>query len=257
MEAVLVKSGHPHMLTVGPCCVEQVQEPRAEPARSSGLPHPSHALGSGRVTEAKEQWCRVATGCQSAKPSDHPHQVGLHLATGISPNVGRVVAVISDDAAYNVRDVSGGGIKDRVAARGDSGAKGVTILTGRNKQLHHVVWQSSGRGPIVSRAPPRTRKRRDGEADERLIWQQPLADRVTVYSADASIFPCRPPPGHGRVGSEAGRSWEASRPHLPLQQKAPSSFLSNRVGEGATHPRVDACCSTDVVIRHVGTIPRC
>ena len=105
MEAVLVKSGHPHMLTVGPCCVEQVQEPRAEPARSSGLPHPSHALGSGRVTKAKEQWRRVATGCQSAKPSDHPHQVGLHLATGISPNVGRVVAVISDDAAYNVCDV--------------------------------------------------------------------------------------------------------------------------------------------------------
>ena len=94
---MLVKSGHPHMLTVGPCCVEQVQEPRAEPARSSGLPHPSHALGSGRVTEAKEQWRRVATGCQSAKPSDHPHQVGLHLATGISPNVGGVVAVISDD----------------------------------------------------------------------------------------------------------------------------------------------------------------
>ena len=79
MEAVLVKSGHPHMLTVGPCCVEQVQEPRAEPARSSGLPHPSHALGSGRVTKAKEQWRRVATGCQSVKPSDHPHQVGLLL----------------------------------------------------------------------------------------------------------------------------------------------------------------------------------
>ena len=157
MEAVLVKSGHPHMLTVGPCCVEQVQEPRAEPARSSGLPHPSHALGSGRVTKAKEQWRRVATGCQSVKPSDHPHQVGLHLATGISPNVGRVVAIISDDAAYNVRDVSGGGIKDRVAARGDSGAKGVTILTGRNKQLHHVVWQSSGRGPIVSRGHRRAR----------------------------------------------------------------------------------------------------
>ena len=58
MEAVLVKSGHPHMLTVGPCCIEQVQEPRAEPARSSGLPHPSHALGSGRVTEAKEQTLR-------------------------------------------------------------------------------------------------------------------------------------------------------------------------------------------------------
>ena len=257
MEAVLVKSGHPHMLTVGPCCVEQVQEPRAEPARSSGLPHPSHALGSGRVTKAKEQWRRVATGCQSVKPSDHPHQVGLHLATGISPNVGGVVAIISDDAAYNVCDVSSGGIKVRVATRNDSGAKGVTIRTGCNKQLHHVVWQSSGRGPTVSRAPPRTRKRRDGEADERLIWQQQLGDHVTLYSADAGIFPRRPPSGHGRVGSEAGRSWEASRPHLPLQQKAPSSFLSNRVGEGATHPRVDACCSTDVVIRHVGTIPRC
>ena len=171
MEAVLVKSGHPHMLTVSPCCVEQAQDPRAEPASSSGLPHPSHALGSGRVTKAKEQWRRVATGCQSVKPSDHPHQVGLHLATGISPNVGRVVAVISDDAAYNVRDVSGGGIKDRVAARGDSGAKGVTILTGRNKQLHHVVWQSSGRGPTVSRAPPRTREWGDSEAGEWLIRQ--------------------------------------------------------------------------------------
>ena len=90
----------------------------------------------------------------------------MHLATGISPNVGGVVAVISDDAAYNVRDVSGGGIKVRVATRNDSGAKGVTILTGCNKQLHHVVWQSSGRGPIVSWAPPaRPRKRRDGETD--------------------------------------------------------------------------------------------
>ena len=113
MEAVLVKSGHPHMLTVGPCCVEQVQEPRAEPARSSGLPHPSHALGSGRVTKAKEQWRRVATGCQSVKPSDHPHQVGLHLATGISPNVGGVVAVINDDTTDSVREVNGGGVKVR------------------------------------------------------------------------------------------------------------------------------------------------
>ena len=169
-----------------------------------GLPYASHTLGSGRVAEAEEQWRRITAGIQGLKPGDNSHQVGLHLAMGISPNVGGVVAVISDDAAYNVCDVSGGSIKVRVATRNDSGAKGVTIRTGCNKQLHHVVWQSSGRGPIVSRAPPRTRKRRDGEADERLIWQQPLADRVTVYSADASIFPCRPPPGHGRVGSEAG-----------------------------------------------------
>ena len=256
MEAVLVKSGHPHMLTVSPCCVEQAQDPRAEPASSSGLPHPSHALGSGRVTEAKEQWRRVATGCQSVKPSDHPHQVGLHLATGISPNVGRMAAVIDDHATYRVGDMGSGRIEVRVATRDDGGAKGVTIRTGCNKQLHHVVWQSSGRGPTVSRAPPRTRKRRDGEADERLIWQQQLGDHVTLYSADAGIFPRRPPSGHGRVGSEAGRSWEASRPHLPLQQKAPLSLLSNRVGEGGTHPRVDACCSTDVVIRHIRTISR-
>ena len=205
MKAVLVKAGHPHVPTVSPCGVDQAQELRAEPARSSGLPHPSHALGSGRVTKAKEQWRRVATGCKSVKPSGHPYQVGLHLATGISPNVGGVVAVISDDAAYNVCDVSGGSIKVRVATRNDSGAKGVTILTGCNKQLHHVAWQSSGRGPTVSRAPPRTRKRRDGEADERLIWQQQLGDHVTLYSADAGIFPRRPPSGHGRVGSEAGR----------------------------------------------------
>ena len=256
MEAVLVKSGHPHMLTVSPCCVEQAQDPRAEPASSSGLPHPSHALGSGRVTEAKEQWRRVATGCQSVKPSDHPHQVGLHLATGISPNVGGVVAVINDDTTDSVQEVNGGGVKVRVATRDDSGAEGVTTLTGCDKQLHHVAWQSGGRGPIVSRAPPRTRKRRNGEADERLIRQQPLGDHVTLYNADAGTFPRRPPPGHGRVGSEAGRSWEASRPHLSLQQKAPPSLLSNRVGEGGTHPRVDACCSTDVVIRHVRTIPR-
>ena len=256
MEAVLVESSHPHVSTECPCGAEQTHDPRAEPACHSGLPYASHTLGSGRVAEAEEQWRRVATGCQSAKPSDHPHQVGLHLATGISPNVGRVVAVISDDAAYNVRDVSGGGIKDRVAARGDSGAKGVTILTGRNKQLHHVVWQSSGRGPIVSRAPPRTRKRRDGEADERLIWQQQLGDHVTLYSADAGILPRRPPSGHGRVGSEAGRSWEASRPHLPLQQQAPPPLLSNRVRESGTHLRVDACCCTDVVIRHIRTISR-
>ena len=114
MEAVLVKSGHPHMLTVSPCCVEQAQDPRAEPASSSGLPHPSHALGSGRVTKAKEQWRRVATGCQSAKPSDHPHQVGLHLAMGISPNVCGVVAVINDDATHYVCNMNGGRIEMRV-----------------------------------------------------------------------------------------------------------------------------------------------
>ena len=224
MEAVLVKSGHPHMLTVGPCCVEQVQEPRAEPARSSGLPHPSHALGSGRVTEAKEQWRRVATGCQSVKPSDHPHQVGLHLATGISPNVGGVVAIISDDAAYNVCDVSSGGIKVRVATRNDSGAKGVTIRTGCNKQLHHVVWQSSGRGPTVSRAPPRTRKRRDGEADERLIWQQQLGDRrvttspCTVQTPVSSHVARHPAmgewgPKQDEAGRPAARIWRCSRRH--------------------------------------------
>ena len=107
----------------------------------------THSAKRPRVTKAKEQWRRVATGCQSVKPSDHPHQMGLHFVTGISPNVGGVVAIISDDAAYNVCDVSSGGIKVRVATRNDSGAKGVTIRTGCNKQLHHVVWQSSGRGP--------------------------------------------------------------------------------------------------------------
>ena len=257
MEAVLVESSHPHVSTECPCGAEQTHDPRAEPACHSGLPYASHALGSGGVAEAEEQRRRVATGSEGLKPGEGAHQVGLHLAMGISPNVGGVVAIISDDAAYNVCDVSGGSIKVRVATRNDSGAKGVTIRTGCNKQLHHVVWQSSGRGPTVSRAPPRTRKRRDGEADERLIWQQQLGDHVTLYSADAGIFPRRPPSGHGRVGSEAGRSWEASRPHLALQQKAPLSLLSNRVGEGGTHPRVDACCSTDVVMRHVGTIPRC
>ena len=122
----------------------------------------------------------------------------------------------------------------------DSGAKGVTILTGCNKQLHHVVWQSSGRGPIVSRTPPRMCKRRNGEADERLIWQQLLGDHVTLYSADPGIFPRRPPTGHGRVGSEAGRGWEASRPHLSLQQQAAPSLLCDRVCEGCSHTCVDS-----------------
>ena len=65
-----------------------------------------------------------------------------------------MVAVINDDAADNVCDVSGGGIKVRVATRDDSGANGVTILTGCNKQLHHVARGKAGRaeGPIVSRA---------------------------------------------------------------------------------------------------------
>ena len=48
MEAVLVVARHPHMTAVGSGGAEQTQELGAEPARSGGLPHTSHALGSER-----------------------------------------------------------------------------------------------------------------------------------------------------------------------------------------------------------------
>ena len=89
MEAVLVEAGHPDVPTVGPCGVEQTKDPRAEPTRSSGLPHASYALGSGGVAEAEQQRCRVTTGSQGLKPGDHAHKAGLRLVVGISPNVGR------------------------------------------------------------------------------------------------------------------------------------------------------------------------
>ena len=54
MQTMLVKAGHPHVPTVSPCGVEQAEKPQAEPARSSGLPHTSHALGSGGIAEAEE-----------------------------------------------------------------------------------------------------------------------------------------------------------------------------------------------------------
>ena len=105
MQTMLVKASHPHVPTVSPGGVEQVQDPRSEPACSSWLPHTSHALGSGRVTEAQEQRRRVVTGGQSLKPGDNTHQVGLHIVMGISANVGGVVAVIFDDATDNVSDM--------------------------------------------------------------------------------------------------------------------------------------------------------
>ena len=163
MEAVLVKAGHPHVPTVSPCSAEQTQDPRAEPAGSGGFPYASHALGSSGVTEAEEQWRRITAGIQGVKPGDNSHQVGLHLAVGISPNVCGVVAVINNDATHHVRDMNGGCIEVSVATRDDGGAKGVTICTGRDKQLHHVVWQSSRWRQVTTWAPTRTRERRGGE----------------------------------------------------------------------------------------------
>ena len=58
----------------------------------------------GRVAEAEEQWRRITAGIQGLKPGDNSHQVGLHLAMGISPNVCGVVAVINDDATCDVCD---------------------------------------------------------------------------------------------------------------------------------------------------------
>ena len=89
MEAVLVKAGHPHMRTVGPCGVEQAQELGPEPARSGGLPHASDAIGGGGVAETQQQRCCVATSGQGLKPSNNAHKVGLYHVVSISPNVAR------------------------------------------------------------------------------------------------------------------------------------------------------------------------
>ena len=102
MEAVLVVARHPHVPTTGPCGVEQAQELGPEPARSGGLPHASDALGSGGVAETQQQRCCVATSGQGLKPSNNAHKVGLHRVVGISPNVGRMAAVIDDHATYRV-----------------------------------------------------------------------------------------------------------------------------------------------------------
>ena len=142
---MLVKSGHPHMLTVSPCGAEQAQDPCAEPARSSGLPYPSHALGGGGVAEAEEQRRRVATGSEGLKPGEGAHQVGLHLAMGISPNVCWVVTAINDDTTHNVQDMDDRDVEIHIATRDDSGAKGVTIRTGRDKQLQRCGRQCSWR----------------------------------------------------------------------------------------------------------------
>ena len=163
MEAVLVKAGHPYVPTVSPCSGEQAQNPRAESACSGGLPHTSHARGSGGMAEAEEQRRRVATGSEGLKPSDNSHQVGLHLAMGISSNVCGMVAGINNDATHQVRDMDGGCIEVSVATRDDGGAKGVTICTGRDKQLHHVMRQSSRWRQVSTWAPPRARERRGGE----------------------------------------------------------------------------------------------
>ena len=63
MDPVLVVARHPHTCPrwARAALIEQTQEMGAEPARSSGLPHTSHALGSGGVAEAEQQRCCVAT----------------------------------------------------------------------------------------------------------------------------------------------------------------------------------------------------
>ena len=84
---------------MGPGGVEQAQELRAEPARSGGLPDAlRHALGSGGVAETEQQRRRVATSRQGLKPCNDAHKVSLHLVVGIGPDVGRVAAVIDDEA---------------------------------------------------------------------------------------------------------------------------------------------------------------
>ena len=145
MEAVLVESSHPHVSTECPCGAEQTHDPRAEPACHSGLPYASHALGSGGVAEAEEQRRRVATGSEGLKPGEGAHQVGLHLAMGISPNVCWVVTAINDDTTHNVQDMDGRDVEIHIATRDDSGAKGVTIRTGRDKQLQRSGRQCSWR----------------------------------------------------------------------------------------------------------------
>jgi len=254
MDPVLVVARHPHVFAAGSGGVEQTQELGAEPARSGGLPHTSHALGSGGVAETEQQRCRVATSGQGLKPSNSAHKVGLQLVVGVSPNVGTVAAVIDDDATHGVGDMGSGGVEVCVATRDNGGAKGVTITTGCNKQLHYRLRHGRRRGPVLTWAPPCTCKQRDGEAGERLIRQQLLADYASMHGADAGIFPCRTPTRHGRVGSETGRGWKACRPHLSLQQQAPPSLLGDRVCEGGSHSRVDPRRSTNMVIRHVWTI---
>ena len=58
MDPVLVVARHPHVSAAGSGGIEQAQELRAEPARSGGLPHTSHALGSGGVAGAAAVPCR-------------------------------------------------------------------------------------------------------------------------------------------------------------------------------------------------------
>ena len=110
---------------------------RSRLAAAGCLPHTSHALGSGGVAETEQQRCRVATSGQGLKPSNSAHKVGLQFVVGVSPNVGRMAAVIDDDATHGVGDMGSGGVEVRVATRDNGGAKGVTVTTGRNKQLHH------------------------------------------------------------------------------------------------------------------------
>ena len=77
MDPVLVVARHPHMSAAGSGGAEQTQELGAEPARSGGLPHTSHALGSGGVAETEQQRCRVTTSGEGRKPSNSAHKVGL------------------------------------------------------------------------------------------------------------------------------------------------------------------------------------
>ena len=154
MDPVLVVARHPHVSAAGSGGIEQTQELGAEPARSGGLPHTSHALGSGGVAETKQQRCRVTTSGEGLKPSNSAHKVGLQFVVGVSPNVGRMAAVIDDDATYGVGDMGSGGVEVRVATRDNSGAKGVTTTTGRNKQLHHRLWHGRRRGPVPKIYPP-------------------------------------------------------------------------------------------------------
>ena len=71
----------------------------------------SHFRNPGGVAETQQQRRCVATSGKGLKPSHNAHKVGLHLVVGISPNVGRMAAVIDDHATYRVGDMGGGRIE--------------------------------------------------------------------------------------------------------------------------------------------------
>ena len=85
MDPVLVVARHPHVSAAGSGGAEQTQELGAEPTRRGGLPHTSHAFGSGGVAETEQQRYRVTTSGEGLKPSNGAHKVGLQLFVEAPP----------------------------------------------------------------------------------------------------------------------------------------------------------------------------